>query len=186
METQSRGASKSSLDGGLDHSAALKSVNRFDPWRHLAQFVDRRCFTSGKVMEVKASYRLELHGQTYNCNPAGNEWTGGCPSAKILGVGYHDPVKKGATWLRDLGSVAETVAPYVQDDWNLLHGIVVVDASYDGTESLELVFGKAPANVQIVLDDVSITEFEYPDCSENLLLNPDFSLGTTTVLEEVG
>mmetsp|Transcript_1433 Transcript_1433/g.2264 ORF Transcript_1433/g.2264 Transcript_1433/m.2264 type:complete len:3782 (+) Transcript_1433:192-11537(+) len=163
---------------GVDDSIALSSDGRTSIYHGLSQWLDMRCISGqlGKYYEFKANFRMMLNGIGVLCDVNNAD---GCPSVTFGIYGYDDPATKEGEWSRWEGHKVRSKVPYEESSFGLIQGIFRVDQHLSSANRVLLKIEKGhPGNTDLVLDNISITPFE-PSCDDNLVMNGDFSDGTS-------
>lgn len=155
---------------GIGGSTAIKDTTRVNQRDAFVQFLDSRCFRSsrGRSYEINAWIKLvDGYDSPHKCQ-ANN---GGCPEVRI---GSLDRV-----W----PSVATLVPQVYDDDYQLLHGVFVVEKELVESNLIELFVMRNRVDYNMLVDNVSMTLkpelSQHTDavCSENLVENGYFDSG---------
>jgi hypothetical protein len=156
---------------GISGSNALSDMIQTTSTGALGQFLDTRCLQRWQQYKIEAWVKVTVDGSTISCD---SEVI--CPAAKL--------------WIRnqinDRGmNVSETkisissgyVRPYALGTWNLLHGILTIDASIAAASSVAFFVERQRTGAVMMIDSVSIRLIP-KDCSQ-LVFNGFFDDGTS-------
>ena len=142
----------------------------------IVQYLDSRCMKlrSGSYYEIKAWVKLVDLGsnETYHCNPLEEK----CPFVGILADG------------RNKEYLARMVVSHEQREFQLVHGIVRVDADLVRADKVMFYIERGRGDLAMLVDDVSMVLIPEPNnndqCDGNLVQNGDFETGDSRYWEE--
>jgi len=155
----------------------------------LVQYFDDRCMEIDKQYTLRAKFQLrdDTSGNIIMCDPSNDLGDNACPRASIR------------TFINGqlsfyLVAFAKTIVPISSDGWSNIYGTFVIDNDMVDAESVSLQIDGADYNLDIVIDDVTITPYEHVDLQSDPSLlqaggcveNWDFEIGDSRNWECVG
>lgn len=170
------GSVEMSLVPGVEGNA-MKVTNRYAWWASPTLDIDKGCFAEGDTLEYSVRIKLiDDNGMPLSCRP-GQVWGKG---GIIEGV---CPLMTLKTRLDAMGSdfdtayidVAAVIAPFVENDWNTMHGVYTVTKEFLAAEKISLMFYKMEKKIGYIVDNLSIKKVE--DGCANLIINGDAEAG---------
>lgn len=164
---------------GYNSNYAITSKTRVGAWQGPGQFLDTRCMAVGQTYEVSARIRLQnqASGEFVACNPNEKVYNAVdvCPHVvfrmrEITGNRIGDSVNTTFAF-----PMAETLAPYDANKWNLMYGVFTVTPKIKAQSTIFMFFEKTHADLQIIVDDVKIG-LTVQGCDDSSF-NRDFETG---------
>ena len=153
-------------------SNAITEIDQHSPYAALGQYVDVRCLTIGEAYRIQAWVYLEEDGHAISCDDGSSS----CPRLRLRMMTQED--NTGTSFAESVVAVATSFArPFVENGWNLMEGIVTVDATLAEATRVVVYVDRRPQGKTLFLDDVSMTKIDR-DCSE-LVFNGNFSENST-------
>mmetsp|Transcript_14645 Transcript_14645/g.20891 ORF Transcript_14645/g.20891 Transcript_14645/m.20891 type:complete len:1853 (+) Transcript_14645:178-5736(+) len=157
---------------GYNSFYALRTTKRKEFWGSMAQDLNKDCLHLGQVYSASAMILLlDSNDNVFDCT-AGLIWgTDGtdkiCPvmMLRLSSGGIHTDV--------EIGSMP---GPLTKGSWNNIYGTFTVTDQVDNAETVTLYFRKVKDTIDIVIDDLSITNTEGRD-PDQLINNGDFVSG---------
>jgi len=159
---------------GHNSSYALSTTQRLASFWGMKQKLLKTCFTAGTTYEINAYMKLtDANGNTVACDPYlyYQGVAGFCPNVLL-----QHPDQQ-ALRVR----VAAVAGPVDNSGWNHIYGVATVTDTMLGWPAFEAFIGWARANVNVVIDDVSIkpadsNTYGITDCTQ-LVKNGDAEVG---------
>jgi len=154
--------------GGSNY--AIKASGRDTWWASVEQELNQETLIKGHSYTVQAKIKLEVNGQAHDCTPG--LWWGikgkeleVCPTL-ALRIAQHN------TTLSDFQDVSVVAGTWEGNGaWNEMYGEFVATEELLDAPALTIIWQKFDPSVDIIIDDISITEKEPRTC-DDLIINP--------------
>jgi len=148
---------------------ALKAYNRDKFWSSPEQELNQETMVLGHSYSVKAKIKLEINGQPQDCVPG---WWWGlegselsiCPSLTLRQAIHNSSF---SNWT-DIGV---TVGAWESGGWNDVYGVFEVTQEMLDAPAVTVVFSKLHESIDLIIDDVSISEVNPPGCDDLITNN---------------
>mmetsp|Transcript_52985 Transcript_52985/g.78551 ORF Transcript_52985/g.78551 Transcript_52985/m.78551 type:complete len:1770 (-) Transcript_52985:364-5673(-) len=156
---------------GRDTGYALSTLTRSDWFTGPALFLDSRCMVTNSTYQIAMKMRLETSGgEPAHCDETAKFGDSVCPRAniKILNEGL-DPV---FIW-----NIASAAGPWEDGAWNNFIGNFAVNAAMANAEKVVFFIDRLQPNINIQIDDVTMTKVSEASLCNAMVKNGDFENG---------